>query len=102
VGLLFAPILFVAVVVYVAYPLLKDDENDVEEPGRADSEGTLVEKEEIIDILRDIEMDFRMGKLSQEDYDTLKADYELRAVKAFEKLQSHQEEGRSSGDRARS
>ena len=38
--------------------------------------------------LKDIEMDYRMGKLSQIDYEHLRADFELQAVEVFRSLES--------------
>ncbi len=86
--LLIAPILFIAVVLYVAYPLFSEPEEDVrEDPRNLDREQALEEKENLVANLKDIEMDFRMGKLSQEDYEQLKSDFELRAVEIFERLE---------------
>jgi hypothetical protein len=51
-------------------------------------EKLLEEKEEAIANLKDIEMDYRMGKLSQGDYENLKLDFEQRAVEVFRRLES--------------
>lgn len=94
-GLLIAPILFIAGILYIAYPLLKEEEET--EVRAADEKSAedeaLLEKSDIIDVLRDIDMDYRMGKLSQQDYEGLKGDFERRAVGAFQKLQSLQKRG---------
>jgi len=45
----------------------------------------------VISNLKDIEMDFRMGKLSEEDYQVLREDFKLRAMKAIRKLESLEE-----------
>ena len=94
-ALLIAPILFAAGVLYIAYPLLKEEE---ETEGWATDEKSvedkaLRDKSDIIDVLRDIDMDYRMGKLSKEDYEALKNDYESRAVGAFQQLQSLHKRG---------
>ncbi|MCH8820502.1 MAG: hypothetical protein IIB03_09325 [Acidobacteria bacterium] len=98
-ALLIAPILFAAAVLYIAYPLLKEEEETeawaTEEKSAADKAHR--DKNDIIDVLRDIDMDYRMGKLSKQDYEALKDDYESRAVEVFQKLQSLQKRG----DRAR-
>jgi len=88
VALLFAPILFVAAVLYVAYPLLKEAAEDPAARQQTEREKRLADKDDLIDNLRDVEMDYRMGKLSQDDYQLLKVEYEQRAVEVFEKLQS--------------
>jgi len=45
-------------------------------------------KESALANLKDIEMDFRMGKLSQEDYERLKEDWEARAVEAMQNVEA--------------
>ena len=98
-ALLIAPILFMAGVLYIAYPLLKEEEEtevwatDV----KSAEDKALQAKSDIIDVLRDIDMDYRMGKLSQQDYEALKGDFERRAVGAFQKLQSLQKRGEKAG-----
>ena len=73
--LLIAPILFIGVVLYVAYPLLWDeaDAKPPPEAPRTDRQAILREKEDVVADLKDIEMDFRMGKLSSRDYEDLKS-----------------------------
>ena len=94
-ALLIAPILLIAGILYVAYPLLKEEEEpEVREGGENSAEDKVLhEKSGIIDALRDIDMDYRMGKLSQQDYEALKDDFESRAVGAFQQLQSLQKRG---------
>ena len=88
--LIIAPILFIGMVLYVAYPLLWGETNakpPVEAP-RSDREAILREKEDVVADLKDIEMDYRMGKLSPQDYEDLKSEYEERAVEAFEQVEA--------------
>ncbi len=93
---LIAPILFIGVVLYVAYPLFLEPEEDVrKDPRSLDREQLLEEKENLVANLKDIEMDYRMGKLSQEDYEQLKSDFELRAMGVFERLDQLGPEKRS-------
>ena len=89
--LLVVPILFIGAVLYVAYPLLSQTIQSQEE-NVTEKEQAVQQKEEIIDILKDIDMDFRMGKLSQQDYQSLKHDFEQRAVEAFQRLEALEEE----------
>jgi hypothetical protein len=90
--LLIAPILFAAGVLYIAYPLLKEEEESVVRTTNEKNaeDNALQTKSVIIDVLRDIDMDYRMGKLSKQDYEALKDDYESRAVEALQTLQSLQ------------
>ncbi len=94
--LLVAPVLFIAAVLYVAYPLLNDTaESRTQEKQATEQERIVQQKEEIIEILKDIDMDFRMGKLSQQDYQSLKLDFEQRAVEIFQRLESLEKESQS-------
>ena len=92
-----APIAVVdALLLYVAYPLFLEPEEDVrKDPRSLDREQLLEEKENLVANLKDIEMDYRMGKLSQEDYEQLKSDFELRAMGVFERLDQLGPEKRS-------
>ena len=98
-ALLIAPILFIAGILYVAYPLLKEEEEtEVRAADEKSAEGqAFQDKGDIIDVLRDIDMDYRMGKLSKQDYEALKDDFEGRAVGAFQRLQSLQKRGGKAG-----
>ena len=102
-GLIIAPILFIGAVLYIAYPLLQEErkepapEDEITEEGKA-----LKEKEEIIESLKDIDMDFRMGKLSTQDYQSLKSEFEQRAVKIFQRVQSLQAESGKVGKKKKS
>ncbi len=88
---LIAPILFIGAVLYIAYPLLKEEkEEPAPEDETTDQEKLLNEKEDVIYNLKDIEKDFLMGKLTTLDYQSLKSDFEQRAVKVFQRLQSPQ------------
>ena len=94
--LLVAPVLFICAVLYVAYPLLHDTaESRTQEKKATEQERVVQQKEEIIEILKDIDMDFRMGKLSQQDYQSLKLDFEQRAVEVFQRLESLEKESPS-------
>lgn len=87
-ALLIAPILFVAVIVFVAYPFL----TETQERAEAEREETALQraekrKDDIIATIKDIEMDFRMGKLSEEDYSNLKAEQEFKAVSVLQEIE---------------
>ncbi len=94
--LLFAPVLFIGAVLYVAYPLLNDSVGArTQEKKATEQQRVFQQKEEMIEILKDIDMDFRMGKLSQQDYQSLKLDFEQRAVEIFQRLESLEKESQS-------
>jgi hypothetical protein len=94
--LIIAPLLLVAVIIYVAYPFLAENSEtgaDFEEVG--EMEKLLLKKEDAIDILKDIEMDYRMGKLSEPDYEELKARHEHRAVEVLQQIENARKPGRT-------
>ncbi len=102
-ALLVAPILFISAVLYIAYPLLQEEKKEsAPEDEVTDQEKALKEKEDIIESLKDIEMDFRMGKLSTRDYQSLKLDFEQQAVEIFQRVQSLQAESGKIGKKKRS
>lgn len=75
--LLSAFILF-GVVVLISLPFFQTEEEHAVNPREVDIlQG---QKEETYAALKDIEMDYRMGKLSQEDYEDLYAAYRQKAV----------------------
>ena len=86
-SLLIAPILFILVILFVAYPLLLDAaQEEKKERALSREEKALRIKDDVMGTLKDIEMDFHMGKLSEQDYGQLKAEYEGQAAAAFETL----------------
>lgn len=102
-ALLIAPILFIGAVLYIAYPLLQEEKKEpTPEDQVTDEEKAQWEKEDIIESLKDIDMDFRMGKLSSQDYQSLKRDFEQRAVEIFQRVQSLQAESGKIGKKNRS
>jgi hypothetical protein len=83
------PVVLIGLVLYVAWPLMEEDDGEpvtVEEMTELDR--ALEVKESALANLKDIEMDFRMGKLSQEDYERLKEDWEARAVAAMQNVEA--------------
>lgn len=88
-ALLVAPVLFVAAILFVASPFLTDTRQaSVRERKAVERERLIKKRDDILANIKDIEMDFQMGKLSQADYDALKAEYESRAVAAFQEMEA--------------
>ena len=86
--LVIAPLLFIAAIVFVAYPFLIDSrEAAVREREMTKEEIALQRKEDLITVLKDIEMDYRMGKLSDQDYRNLKKEHEFKAVEILRSLE---------------
>ena len=78
--LLIAPLILIGAVLYVAYPLLQEEQEEEPVSVPEDRDNAVLEKDGLIASLKDIEMDFQMGKLSKSDYAELKREFELRAV----------------------
>ncbi len=81
------PILFILVILYVAHPFLMD----VQQEQRKERRLTRREKadrvkDEVFATLKDIEMDYHMGKLSEDDYRHLRSEFEERAIEAFDEV----------------
>ncbi len=88
-ALIVAPLLFVAAILFVASPFLTDTRQaSVRERKAVERERLLKKRDDILSNLKDIEMDFQMGKLSQSDYDGLKSEYEARAMAVFREIEA--------------
>ena len=92
-------ILFVSLLLFVAYPFFRSPEGstaDLRQRTRLDE--LLNEKEEVYLTLKDTDLEFRMGKLSREDYELLKRESENRAIEVLKEIESaHTSLGRPSG-----
>lgn len=84
-----APLLMIAAILYTAWPLLEEapKQRASRRVQGSREEKLLEEKEIVITNLKDVEMDYRMGKLSSEDYESLKTDLENRAVELLRMLE---------------
>lgn len=89
-ALLFAPLFFISIVLYVAWPLFQEPSLAVEDLESSDIELLEEKKDLLVADLKDVEMDFRMGKLSSEDYERLKGDLEHRAVAVLQEIEKAQ------------
>jgi hypothetical protein len=96
IGAVLTPLVLIAVVVFVAWPLLSERKEFLPQEG-TELEIAKEEKDNVISNLKDIEMDYRMGKLSQEDYEALREDFRQRAVSAIKRLESIENRERTSG-----
>ena len=90
---LLSPIILIVLVLFVAWPLLTNKVEAETVVPRGEFEVAFEEKESLIASLKDIEMDYRMGKLSEEDYQDLKGEFESRAVKSLQRLETLEKKG---------
>lgn len=66
--------------IFVAYPLFQKQQRKVSFALNHRAQELEARKAEIYAAIRDIDFDYRMGKLSQEDYETLRDQYKTEAV----------------------
>ncbi|HEY2932190.1 MAG TPA: hypothetical protein VGK99_10625 [Acidobacteriota bacterium] len=88
---LVAALLFLALLVFIAHPFFRAPEEspaDLRSQTRLDE--LLNEKEEAYLSLKDIELDYRMGKLSPHDYEILKKESELKAIEVLKQIETVQ------------
>ncbi|MBI4454489.1 MAG: hypothetical protein HY644_01175 [Acidobacteria bacterium] len=88
---LVAALLFLSLLMFIAYPFFQAAEaspTTIRTQSRLDE--LLNEKEEAYLSLKDIELDFRMGKLSGRDYEVLKKESENRAIEVLKQIEATQ------------
>lgn len=83
-------IIFVSVVFFLAWPLLRPAASPAFAEGDREAD-LLAEKEQLYAALRDIELDYRMGKLSEGDYIELREKYRLEALTLLDQLEKGDE-----------
>ena len=72
--------------VIISYPLWQKSQRKVSFALNHQSEELQARKAEIYAAIRDIELDYRMGKLSEEDYQSLRDQYKNEAIQIMKKL----------------
>ncbi len=85
-GTILAGILGVGTILFAAWPLLRPPDRlpRPEERPDADRIRELLERRELaLSALRDLEEDFRLGRVDEKDYEALRARYRRRAVAAL-------------------
>ncbi len=73
-------------ILFVAYPLLQKSQRKLSFAANHQGEDLLARKNEIYAAVRDIDFDYRMGKLSEEDYNSLREQYKQEAVQVMQAL----------------
>ncbi len=83
--LILIAVLVVVVIAFIAYPLLKgEDDQATTTPNALDS--LIAQRDSAYDAIRDLDFDYQMGKLSQADYEQLRDRYKARAAQALQKI----------------
>jgi hypothetical protein len=78
-------VVIVLVVAFVAYPLFSAPERTAAPVPEA-LDGLIAQRDSAYDAIRDLDLDFQLGKLSQNDYDALREKYKLRAASALAQI----------------
>jgi len=71
---------------FVAYPLFQKNQRKVSFALNHQAEDLQARKEEIYAAIRDIDFDYRMGKLSEEDYASLRDQYKTEAINLMKRV----------------
>jgi hypothetical protein len=72
--------------IFIAYPLFQKQQRKVSFALNHRAQELEARKAEIYAAIRDIDFDYRMGKLSQEDYETLRDQYKAEAISMMKQL----------------
>ncbi|MGH7452435.1 MAG: zinc ribbon domain-containing protein [bacterium] len=83
-------ILAILTALFVGYPLLQKRQQKVSFALNHRAQELEARKAEIYAAIRDIDFDYRMGKLSQEDYETLREQYKTEAIGMMKQIDEMQ------------
>lgn len=93
-------VLALVVSAFTFYPLFSGGRSGAEDAGRGDRLRGLYEtRDRYYSLIRDVELDRDMGKLSEEDYSALMSGYKERAASAARDI-SELESGKGQAERA--
>ncbi len=73
-----------AVFAYIAYPVLKPPPAESSEPNALDA--LVAQRDSAYQAIRDLDFDFQLGKLSVEDYRTLRERHKAHAVSVLQQI----------------
>ncbi len=82
--------LAIVTAIFVGYPLLQKRQRQVSFALNHRAQELEARKAEIYAAIRDIDFDYRMGKLSQEDYETLRDQYKTEAISMMKQIDQMQ------------
>lgn len=73
-------VLAIATAMFIAYPLLQKQKSKASFALNHRAQEMEARKNEIYAAIRDIDFDYQMGKLTKEDYETLRQQYKTEAI----------------------
>ncbi len=78
-------VLVIAVIAFIAYPLFSTAREKI--AGKANALDALVaQRDSTYDAIHDLDFDFQLGKLSQDDYAALRDKYKARAAQVLQQI----------------
>ena len=78
-------LLLIGILAFVAYPLFNTSRGKI--AGETNALDTLVaQRDSTYDAIRDLDFDFQLGKLSQDDYAALRDKYKARAAQVLQQI----------------
>lgn len=81
--------------IFVLYPLFREKDEEPEEEGKDDLRALMDRRKAAYEDIRDLDADYRLGNLDEEDYHHLREQYTLRAaaiLKALDNLRRGDDE----------
>lgn len=85
-----------AILFYIGQPLRDKRYRFAHLPGvniRPGNSRLLQQKNELLLAIRDIDLEYRMGKLNKDDYEKLKTDYQADAIRVLKKIDGKRDNG---------
>ena len=83
---LFAFLLSVICVAFILRPLTGEESLNTDSRPEGVTQGLLEQKERFLQVLKDLELDFATGKLTQEDYNQMRNSISLELAGVLKKL----------------
>ncbi|MCA9743063.1 MAG: zinc-ribbon domain-containing protein [Deferribacteres bacterium] len=85
-ALVIAVVLSLVVIAYIGYPFYQSRQKRISFEVNHRAEELDTRKSEIYSAIKDIEFDYQMGKLSEEDYQELRGQYRAQAVALLKEI----------------
>ncbi len=94
--IVFILIISIIISLYILYPMVKKFlmNNKIElNPSDSDPEhkNLLMEKDQLLDEIKDIDLDYGLEKLGENDYKELRQKYRLKAAQVIKKIENYEE-----------
>lgn len=78
-------LLVIGIIIFIAYPLFARSAEKLADTPDA-LEALVAQRDSTYDAIRDLDFDFQLGKLSQNDYNALREKYKIRAAQILQRI----------------